>query len=303
MKTIGATIREIRLNKNIKQNKMSSVKQSSLANIEKGRIPSVEIFMDILQELDINVLEFFYIQNDFKLVERDHLFKLFREQKQSLNEPFLLDLIGKYDEYLERANDPFAESLRHILNISVEINRKQTFDIESREAKEIWERIAMQNVWYHNDIYLITKIFFTFPIDHAEKVIVRATEELKKYDNYPQIHLFKISFLLNCARHYILGGVPLQSKLHLIEAERLSRLHQVEISRVTAHHLLAYSEFAEGYRKEAQQRVDRTTKVLHALEALNEFTPKDKDALNYDKIAADHTKEWNRFLSEQSVIK
>ncbi|PNP94791.1 hypothetical protein BMT55_00095 [Listeria newyorkensis] len=302
MKSFGDTIREIRLNKNIQQSKMSSVKQSSLANIEKGRIPSVEIFMDILQELDINVLEFFYIQNNFKLVERDHLFKLFREQKQSLNEPFLLSLIAKYDEYLSSANDPFAESLRHVLSISVEINRQQTFDIDSPKAKEIWDKISSQEVWYHNDIYLITKIFYTFPIEQAENVIIRANKELKKYEDYPQIHLFKISFLLNCARLYILSGVPLKSKTHLIEAERLARLHQVEISRITAHHLLAYSEYLEGYHEEAQQRVNRTTKVLHALEALNEFTPLDEDALNYNKIVADHSKEWNKFLAKQNSI-
>ncbi|MBC2239808.1 helix-turn-helix domain-containing protein [Listeria booriae] len=302
MKTVGNTIREIRINKNIAQSKMKSVSQSSLSAIEKGRLPSIEMFLDILQELDINMLEFFYIQNDFQLPERDRLFKLFRDQKQSLNEKYLFELIDIYDVYLENNNDPFIEALRHILGISVEVNQKQSFDVESPESKEIWERIALQDVWYHNDIYLMTKIFYTFPVEQAENVLKKALEQLEKYDHYPQIHFFKIAFLLNCSRHYILAGSYRESKKHLIEAEKLARLHQVELFRITSHYLLAYSEYAEGFTEAAEARVNRTVNILSAMEELNKFTEKDKNALNYTVLAKDFQRDWENFLEQQNNL-
>lgn len=302
MKTVGETIREIRLNKNISQSKMKSVSQSSLSAIEKGRLPSIEMFLDILKELDIEMLEFFYIQNDFQLPERERLFKQFRDQKQSLNENYLGELIEIYDAYLAKNDDPFIEALRHILGISVEVNQKQSFDVESPESKDLWEKIALQDVWYHNDIYLMTKIFYTFPIDQAENVLKKALEQLEKYDNYPQIHFFKIAFLLNCSRHYILAGSYRESKKHLVEAEKLARLHQVELFRITSHYLLAYSEYDEGNTHEANARVERTLNILTAMEELNKFTEKDKNALNYDVLAEDFQRDWQNFLAKQESI-
>ncbi|EUJ44421.1 helix-turn-helix domain-containing protein [Paenilisteria rocourtiae] len=300
MKTVGETIREIRMNKNIAQSKMKSVSQSSLSAIEKGRLPSIEMFLDILKELDIEMLEFFYVQNGFQLPERDRLFKQFRDQKQSLNENYLFELIDIYDSYLAKNTDPFIEALRHILGISVEVNQKQSFDVESPESKEIWERISLQDVWYHNDIYLMTKIFYTFPVEQAENVLNKAIEQLEKYDNYPQIHFFKIAFLINCSRHYILAGAYQESKKHLVEAEKLARLHQVELFRITTHYLLAYAEYDSGFKDDAIARVERTINILSAMEELNKFTETDKNALNYDVLAKDFQRDWQNFLAEQA---
>lgn len=300
MKSIGDTIREIRLNKGVKQSKMKSVRQSSLAEIEKGRVPSVEIFLNILKELDIDMQEFFYIQNDFQLPERDHLFKLFREQKQSLDEEYIKELQGKYDEYLATTKDTFIASLRDILDIYLEINAKQSFEVTHDEAFEKWADIAERDVWYHNDIYMLTKIFYVFPIEQVDNVIEKAVKQLKKYDNFPNIHFFKIAFFINCSRHYIYAGKPLKSKPHLIAAERLAKQHQVVVLRLTSHYLLAYSDYIEGNHEKAQERVDRTTNILFSLEAL-ELKDKNKhDIPTYERIANDYLKDWQNFLADKA---
>ncbi|MBC2106111.1 helix-turn-helix domain-containing protein [Listeria booriae] len=295
MKTIGETIKEIRLNKKIKQTEMKSISQSSLSTIEKGRLPSIELFLDVLKELDIDMMEFFYIQNDFQLPERDHLFKLFREQKQSLDEKYILEIQEKYDEYLTRTEDPFISSLRDILDIYLQINKTQSFNVTHDDAFEMWADIANRKVWYHNDIYVLTKIFYIFPIEQIDNVINSAVEQLKKYDNFPHIYFFKIAFFVNCSRHYILAGEPLKSKQHLIAAESLAKRHQIVILRLTAHYLLAYSDFVEGNIAQAQKRVNSTTQILFDLEKLNENLEND-GSLNYADIANDFLKDWNKFL-------
>lgn len=297
MKSIGDTIKEIRLNKKIKQKNMKSVSQSSLSTIEKGRVPSIELFLDILKELDIDMLEFFYIQNDFQLPERDHLFKLFREQKQSLDEKYIHELQEKYDKYLAKTDDPFISSLNDILDIYLQINKTQSFNVKHDDAFEMWEEIATRKVWYHNDIYVLTKIFYIFPIEQVDNVINSAVDQLRKYDNFPHIHFFKIAFFVNCSRHYILAGEPLKSKSHLIAAEKLAKQHQVVILRLTAHYLLAYSDFIEGNTKKAHERVNRTTQILFDLEKLNDDSKND-GSLNYDIIANDFLKDWAKFLNE-----
>lgn len=299
MKSIGETIREIRLNKGVKQSKMKSVRQSSLAEIEKGRVPSVEIFLNILKELAIDMQEFFYIQNDFQLPARDHLLKLFREQKQSLDEEYIKELQAKYDAYLVTTEDTFIQSLRNVLDIYLEINAKQSFDVSHDEAFDKWAEIAEREVWYHNDIYMLTKIFYVFPIEQVDNVIEKAVKQLKKYDNFPNIHFFKIAFFINCSRHYIYAGELLKSKPHLIAAERLAKQHQVVMLRLTSHYLLAYSDYIDGAHEQAQKRVDRTTNILFSLEAL-ELKDKNKhDIPTYGRIANDYLKDWNKFLTEQ----
>lgn len=299
MKTVGETIREIRKNKNIKQGEMKSLSQSSLSAIEKGRLPSIEMFLTILKELDIEMLEFFYIQNDFKLPERDHMFKLFREQKQSLDVEYIKELQDKYDEYLSNVEDTFIKSLRDVLDIYIEIDKKQSFDVTHDEAFDKWAEIAERDVWYHNDIYMLTKIFYIFPIDQIDNVIGKAVKQLVKYDNYPHIHFFKIAFFVNCSRHYILAGEYLKSKPHLIAAERIAYDHQEITLRLASHFLLAYSDYIEGEHEKAQERVDRTTNILLSLEGLV-LKDKNKDDIpRYERIANDHTRDWKKFLAQQ----
>ncbi|EUJ51564.1 helix-turn-helix domain-containing protein [Paenilisteria rocourtiae] len=303
MKTIGDTIREIRKNKRIKQEDMKSVSQSSLSAIEKGRIPSIELFINILKELDIEMLEFFYIQNNFKLPERDHLFKLFREQKSSLDVEYMKMLQDTYDEYLTNTDDPFIRSLRDVLDVYREINVRQSFKITHQEAYDKWNEIANRKVWYHNDIYMLTKIFYIFPVDQIDNVIGKAVRQLEKYNNYPHIHFFKIAFFINCSRHYILEGQYLKSKPHLIAAERLANDHQEVTLRLASHFLLAYSDYIEGEHEQAQERVDRTTSIYLSLESLELKDKNKNDIPRYGRIAKDHLRDWENFLAEQNKSK
>lgn len=283
MHKLGQTIKQIRENKNITQKQMLSVKQSSLAAIESNkRLPSVEIFMNILRDLDIGLVEFFYIHNDFRLPERDHLFKLFREQKQTLNTDYIYYLKKEYDGYLSKNNDSFIESLNHILDVYLEINRLQTFEIDNKKSYELWDKIADQKVWYHSDIYILTKIFYIFTPEQSEHMISKAIEELKKYADYPAIHEFRIAFLLNCSKHYILSNRILESKKHLIEAYKLAASHQIELLKLTADYLLAYVDYEEGNTNKAHARFIR---VVDSFEILNRQLLRD-----------DIMRDWNQFL-------
>ncbi|MBC1979799.1 helix-turn-helix domain-containing protein [Listeria welshimeri] len=283
MKHIGETIKQIRINKNITQKQMHSVKQSSLAAIEQNkRLPSIEIFLNILRDLDIDMIEFFYIHNNFKLPERDHLFKLFREQKQSLNTEYIYNLKEQYDIYLSKNNDTFIESLNHILDIYLEINKQQTFDIEHEKSFDLWDKIADQKVWYHNDIYILTKIFYIFTPEQSEHMISKALKELKKYANYPGIHEFRIAFLLNCSKHYILSNRILESEKHLTEAYNLAEKHQIELLKLTANYLLAYVDYSRGEKKLATSRFEHTVDSF--------------EILNRNLLRDDIIFDWNNFI-------
>lgn len=268
MKTIGETIKEIRKNKNIKQTDLRTVNQSSLAHIESGkRKPRADLFENILIELNTDMNEFLFLQNDNQLPDRQKLFKKFRDQRQSIYEEYINQLIIEFDDYIEKnPHDQFIEDLRHLLDINLAVNKKQSYDVATKQSYEIWERYALQKRWYHNDLYIITKLFFIFPLELSEKMISKITTELDRYNEFTNIETFKLSFLLNCSFYYI--SKKEFNKMYKLanEAKELAHKIQQNVSELNAEYCLAhYYLTIESDEKKACAAIKRVTFLLKEL--------------------------------------
>lgn len=289
MHSFGETIKEIRKNKNIKQTELRTVSQSSLAHIESGRRkPRADLFENILIELNTDMNEFLFLQNGNELPERQKLFKLFRDQRQSIYEDYIKELILKFDDYINRnPYDQFIKDLRHLLDINLAVNKNQSYDVATNESYEIWERYALQKRWYHNDLYIMTKLFFIFPLELSEKIIKKILSELDCYNEFTNIETFKLSFLLNCSFYYI--SKKEFNKMYTLasEAKELAHKIQLSVSELSAEYCLAhYYLTIECDKEKAYTTIKRVTFLLNEL--------------NYSALSSHMKNDWKLFINQSA---
>ncbi|MEN2666678.1 helix-turn-helix transcriptional regulator [Listeria aquatica] len=268
MKSIGETIKFIRENKHIKQSELKTVSQSTLAHVENsGRLPRIDIFENILLELNTNKYEFDFFRNDFKLPERDKLFEMFRNQKQSFYEDYIYELIEKFDDYIDRhPDDYFIKDLRHLLDINLKVNKTQSYEVANEETYAIWDRYDAQDEFlHHNELYIMTKLFFTFPIQFSKKKIDKILKQFNYFSEFQNMATFKMSFLLNCSFYYISYGKFEELVPYATEAKNIAHAEQLSITELSADYCLAYKLFHDGKIIEASNEIKRITRLLDEL--------------------------------------
>ncbi|MBC2292921.1 hypothetical protein HCC36_06710 [Listeria booriae] len=284
-KTIGETIKSIRKNKYIKQTEITSVNQGTLANIESSkRIPYYTTFESILFDLDMTAYEFNYVRNDFQLSEREQLLNDFVRCKHSLYTQKIKKLQSQIESYLERfPNDTQIKYLLVIIDVYQKINKEQTYNIHSPESIKIWERIDAQDVWYYNDIYIMSRLFYVFPMPLAQKIIKKVMDHYEIYESYQNITPSRISFLLNSGKFFNHHGMYTEAQPLLKEAKRLAFEEELPILEFAADYALAVIEYVHGNCDYAQHEIDRVCNVLIAI--------------NRPTLETDIRRDWNKFLS------
>ncbi|MBM5607456.1 helix-turn-helix domain-containing protein [Listeria ivanovii] len=279
MQNIGTTIKTIRINKNLKQTELFCVEQSTLSEIENNkRIPSIETFQNILDALNINYTEFFYIHNNFQLPEKERLFNKFRLLGSSLELKTLKKFNNELIKFPNFKNNLFIQSLSTIIEMSINLNNHQNFNQQTKEIELIMKKISSQEVYYHNDIYILSKIFFVFPIKQSDILICRIKKELAKYKNYPEIESFKITLLINISIHYIHTNRIAQSKNQLEEAKEIAIKSGIERYNSTIDFLFLFSIYENGNKDLALNELYKITfslekvgKNMEAQDMINDF--------------------------------
>lgn len=287
MQTIGNTISRLRNSLNMSQRDFKKIKQSTIANIEShNRLPRLDTFLDLVSELNINLDEFMFILNGYAYDERTTIFKEIRAMRHSLyakENKWLKDKLEKYVH--ENPDDIFIKDLKTIFDVLLKISKSNTYEIDSPESFDIYDRIEDCKVWTYEQIYTMSKLFYIFPEKRALDIIHRIIREFEKYTLYENIQGTKIAFLLNAGKYMIGKGWIDEAEPLLIEARDLSFEKDNLVTMSNANADLASILYIRGEIKKANEM------IISAVTILEEG---DKHIL-----AEDIKKGWNLFLMDK----
>ncbi|MBC1532448.1 helix-turn-helix domain-containing protein [Listeria seeligeri] len=200
-KTIGDTIKYIRLNKQYSQNNVSTsiISRTSLSKIENNRLnPTFAKLIPIINNLDVDFDEFIYIQNNFKYSEKKIITNLFSNINFNTDITNLNNLLKLCTTYLEKNNDDtIINEIRIIVKAMIQLNTNHSIDEIRQTITPIWERLSYLDKWFGIELNIINNILFIFDIETSIHICTRAINELQKYPDSKKN--LQIAFLMNAS--------------------------------------------------------------------------------------------------------
>ncbi|MBC1777087.1 helix-turn-helix domain-containing protein [Listeria seeligeri] len=200
-KTIGDTIKYIRLNKQYSQNNVSTsiISRTSLSKIENNRLnPTFAKLIPIINNLDVDFDEFIYIQNNFKYSEKKIITNLFSNINFNTDITNLNNLLKLCTTYLKKNNDDtIINEIRIIVKAMIQLNTNHSIDEIRQTITPIWERLSYLDKWFGIELNIINNILFIFDIETSIHICTRAINELQKYPDSKKN--LQIAFLMNAS--------------------------------------------------------------------------------------------------------
>ncbi|MBC1728468.1 helix-turn-helix domain-containing protein [Listeria seeligeri] len=200
-KTIGDTIKYIRLNKQYSQNNVSTsiISRTSLSKIENNRLnPTFAKLIPIINNLDLDFDEFIYIQNNFKYSEKKIITNLFSNINFNTDITNLNNLLKLCTTYLEKNNgDTIINEIRLIVKAMIQLNANHSIDEIRQTITPIWDRLSYLDKWFGIELNIINNILFIFDIETSIHICTRAINELQKYPDSKKN--LQIAFLMNAS--------------------------------------------------------------------------------------------------------
>lgn len=205
---IGRAIKQIRVGKNITQEKLAEniLSRSHLSLIESNKNDiSINSLLKLINKLHISADEFFYLASDYTLSESKSLsLKLMNESNRgnSINLKKLQEVAtSKY----KKTGDYEFYHLALLADIYIELlNNDFTLNEEIQEiAKPIKEYLFSLSEWYLYDLKLFNNILFVFDSLSINTISKKVMASIKKYDNHPNAREDYVNILINLSTYYI----------------------------------------------------------------------------------------------------
>lgn len=218
---VGESIKFIREGKNYTQSYIAGglLSRTTLSKIENGKInPSFRKTQEIIDRLDISLMEFEYILNNFTRTGKQKIVQAYCELKYSWEQDKIKELAQTCSDYLkENGADNSVERIELICMGIIDIQNKEML-AATQKLEDIWHQLVNQETWFLLDIRMINHIFFLIPVDIADYITKKACKELQKYQkfdlNYCRLH---VAFLLNLIELNTLNGLFSKDILKLSE--------------------------------------------------------------------------------------
>ncbi|MBA3926588.1 helix-turn-helix domain-containing protein [Listeria rustica] len=286
MKAIGKTIRQIRLIKSMKQKDFSEVSQAGIANIESSRKNiTLDKLISILDDFGMSLREFEYIRNDYKLSPTDNLFLDFTNVKNSVDRVQGKKLLTQLSSHLEEyPTDFIAYCLYIVEDVILKITAQNSYNIESPEAFEIWSILYGRSAWTYQEVYIMSKLFFVFPVELGTSMIDRIEREMANYVDFLKDIHFDATFYTNVGKYYTHQNQFMLGKKYLNQALPLCEKYDRVIIENDVYAYLAIIDYLEG-NMEAEAEV---------LDCVNRF-----HAMRKPDLAEDLESDWNTFFKEK----
>lgn len=203
---IGSTLHTIRKNLQITQNELSKgiMTQGAYSKIEKSQLQvNAEQFIQLLLKMNINLNEFTFIMNEYKLDEKREIIQSFTSLEVG-DLSILQSHLQRIENYLDNENDPLIESLSKIYKAFIILQLEKNL-MKAREViKPIWEQMQRLDHWYIIDFEVLNAILFLFPLEIAKEITNTALKRLEHYDHYNEdLTYLKIYFHMNLSVLYI----------------------------------------------------------------------------------------------------
>ncbi|EAF6699981.1 Rgg/GadR/MutR family transcriptional regulator [Listeria monocytogenes] len=205
-KTLGETIKFIRTSKNISQKEvcLDQLSRSALVKIESNKtIPSALTLDFILLQLGIQQEEFSLIRNNFALNTRQTLLEKFNNINTSIRVKQWLALEQEMKDYLRKQSDTVIKEYLFIVKALIIIETEDDYKKASQYVEPIWKRIAKNEVWFIDDIQLLTCIFFMFDNQVAITISQRLLKQTEKYLHVDNIKRIQANTLMNISTLYL----------------------------------------------------------------------------------------------------
>ncbi|MBC1402103.1 helix-turn-helix domain-containing protein [Listeria booriae] len=288
MKTVGGTIKEIRKMKNMRQDQFS-LSQPAISSIESSeRNVTIDTLTSILLDFDLSLREFEFIRNDYQFSESDKIFFDFTSHKNSIEIAKNREMIDKLGEYIEKYPSNFIPYCIHVItDVYSKISSNDTYDIDSPESVFIWEKLEKRKTWTYQEVFIMSKLFFIFPLDKGFEIVERIEREMKKYINfYKDVH-FDLTFYANTGKFYTHKNQLDLAKKYLVRALPLSEMYDKVVVENDVYAYLSIINYLEG-NIEAEAEI---------LDCVNRFHAMRKPAL-----AEDLENDWNTFFKGKVLI-
>lgn len=285
MKSAGETIKEIRIMKKMRQQDFTELSQAAIANIESSkRNITIDKLQSILNDFNMSLREFEYIRNNYSFFPTDRIFYEFTSTKNSIDRSKGNALIKKMTAHLEDYPKDFIVYCMYIIeDVFLKISENNSYKIESPESFKIWSILYNRPNWTYHEIFIMSKLFYVYPIEIATKVIRRIEKEMIRYlDFFAEVN-FDCTFYLNVGKFLIHNNNLTLAKIYLEKTLPLCIKNDKIILEIDTLAHLAIIDYLQG-NSEAYLIVEEKIQLYKNL--------------NRPKLAADLLNDWTTFFKK-----
>lgn len=196
---LSNTIKQIRLMKGLSQKAVANgyLSQGNYSKFENGTIEiPASAMIGILNNLDLELEEFLFINNGYKYSEKERIYREFFRTPVKNQIP-LENLIIKCDNYLADNTDTLIMFIREISLFLINSIKNSNIYFNKEEVKYLLEVFSKKEHLYIKDIYIINSIFFLFPIETAHLTMEYIETALKKYGDFQAINRMEVNLRMN----------------------------------------------------------------------------------------------------------
>ena len=212
VRNYGSTYKFIRQAKKISQLKVTkeTMSRSALSKFEHNKQTIyLDNFLNLVEELQLSVPEFLFINNDYTFMPRDQLKDKFYCAHFKGDLCSCGELSKEIDHYLKSNPDWYLEKKKEYIDILINLEndtRGEQFKKVESLAFEIWKRIDKNDEWFMNDLQLLNIIIYYLPKNIRQRTLTRMLARLEDYKELDRTEVVLSSFQLNISLIYIQEG-------------------------------------------------------------------------------------------------
>ena len=205
----GKVYKEIRESKGLTQEEVCGkvLSRTSLSKIEIGKVtPKYENMEFLLRQINMSFEEFDYICHLYQPSQRTKIMQTYLNMNSIIGSSDLVHFFETCQDYLKTHHDLPIEEIRDMLEIVIHIRQHGTGELSDQvkqTIKKLWEKIEKQDIWYENDLKILTTILFSFPIEHLHLITEKILQRLEVYKNYQHLYELRVAILLNLSTIYL----------------------------------------------------------------------------------------------------
>ncbi|MBC2295540.1 hypothetical protein HCB41_02530 [Listeria welshimeri] len=280
-KSLGHTLKEIRINCNLKERDVyeTIMSRAHLYQIEKNQqMPSWGIVTSILQKFTMSLAEFEYIHNNYQLDSIQSVIQDFKAIKTSTNSHAINALIEKINSLIKNEKNDFLMDVSYVLKALNTFQQEQNFKRSREIVKPVWNRLEKKDAWFYNDLLLITNILYAFDDLTIQHIFERLLVYINKYKNFNTSKELYINIHYNyaiCLRNTTTEIDKMEINLKKSK-EAANQINDV-ITVLSCRYYLAEILWHKGNKEKAMEEVKQVFTVLKILEESELLIDKQND--------------------------
>lgn len=277
----GSTFKKVRQSKNLSQKQVAKdcIHQTSYSKFELNNISvSIDIFLELLKNVDLSPTEFLYIHNGYQHSKHEKIIQSFFNMT-FINVPLLEEIVAELENDYE--DNQLLKDIYHLSKGLITIKKTGSFEESFMYANGVWNRLQKYDSWYLSDIFLINNILFLFPLKTAVSISNFAINQLQKYLDYDS----KIKLLVNTIQfnvvHLLIRDHQFKEAFHLNEKviasfKEIKRYYHIAISELR-HQMLLKKIDPQKYSHNKVEKLFVLAEILEDTNLTNHLT----EEMNY----------------------